>query len=47
VEGRIPRGLQHSHKTCCEKGGYRGRQACMIWRWFSAGILFLDRWTCI
>ena len=25
MEDRIPRGLQHRHKTCCEKGGYRGR----------------------
>jgi len=21
VEDRIPRGLQHCHKTCCKKGG--------------------------
>ena len=30
----IPRGLQHCHEMCCEKGGHRGRQACMIQRWF-------------
>jgi len=34
VEDRIPEELQHHYKTCCEKGGHRGRQACMIWRWF-------------
>ena len=28
VEDGIPRGLQHRHKTCCEKGGHRGKQAC-------------------
>ena len=32
MEDRIPRGLQHCHKTCCEKGGHHGRQACIIWR---------------
>ena len=30
VEDGIPRGLQHHHKTCCEKGGHYGRQACMF-----------------
>jgi len=30
MEDRIPRGLQHCHKTCCEKGGHHGRQACII-----------------
>jgi len=25
MEDRIPRGLQHCHKTCCEKGGHHGR----------------------
>ena len=30
VEDRIPGGLQHCHKTCCEKGGCRGRRACMF-----------------
>ena len=32
MEDRIPRGLQHCHKTCWEKGGPHGRQACIIWR---------------
>jgi len=32
MEDGIPRGLQHHHKTCCEKGGYCRRQACIIWR---------------
>jgi len=32
VKDGIPRGLQHCHKTCCEKGGHHGRQACMFWR---------------
>ena len=31
MEDGIPRGLQHCHKMCCEKGGYRGRWACMFW----------------
>jgi len=35
VENRISGGLQHFHETCCEKGGRRGRQACMVRRWFS------------
>ena len=30
MEDRIPRGLQHRHKTCCEKGGRCGRRACMV-----------------
>ena len=30
MEDKIPRGLQHCPKTYCEKGGYCGRQACMI-----------------
>ena len=37
VEDRIPRWLQHRHKTCCEKDGHCERQACMIWRWFHHG----------
>jgi len=37
MEDRIPGGLQHRHKMCCEKGSRRGRQACMIWRWFHCG----------
>jgi len=32
MENRIPRGLQHCYKTCYEKGGHCGRQACIIWR---------------
>ena len=31
IEDRIPRWLQHCHKTCCEKGGCHERQACIIW----------------
>jgi len=34
MEDRIPKGLQHRHKTCCEKGGRRGRRACMVQKWF-------------
>ena len=30
MEDGIPGGLQHCPKTCCEKGGHCGRQACMI-----------------
>ena len=33
MEDRIPRGLQHYHETCCEKGGYHGRRVCMVQRW--------------
>ena len=29
MEDGIPGGLQHHHEMCCEKGGCRGRQACM------------------
>jgi len=29
MEDRIPRGLQHCHKTCCEKSGHCRRQACI------------------
>jgi len=32
MEDRIPRGLQHCHKMCCEKGGRRGRQAYIVQR---------------
>ena len=32
MEDRIPGGLQHYYKTCCEKGGCHGRQACMFQR---------------
>jgi len=34
MEDGISRGLQHRHETCCEKGGRRGRWACMVQRWF-------------
>ena len=37
MEDRIPRGLQHCHKTCCEKGGRRGRRACRVQRWHHRG----------
>jgi len=33
MEDGIPRRLQHCHETCCEKGGYHGRRACMVQRW--------------
>ena len=32
MEDGIPVWLQHYYKICCEKDGYRGRQACIIWR---------------
>jgi len=32
VEDGISGWLQHYHKTCCEKDGCYGRQACIIWR---------------
>ena len=37
MEDGIPGGLQHHHKTCCEKGGCRGRRACMVRRWHHRG----------
>ena len=37
MEDRIPGGLQHRHKTCCEKDGHRGRWACMVQRWHYRG----------
>ena len=37
MEDRIPRGLQHRHKTCCEKGSCRGRWTCMVRKWFHCG----------
>ena len=50
MEDGIPRGLQHRHKTYCEKGGHHGRQACMVQRWhhhgdvvFRTGGLVYDR----
>ena len=37
MEDGISRGLQHRHETCCEKGGCRGRWACMVQRWHRHG----------
>ena len=37
MEDRISGGLQHRHEMCCEKGGHRGRQACMVRKWFHRG----------
>ena len=37
MEDEIPGGLQHRHKTCCEKGGRRGRRACRVQRWHHRG----------
>ena len=37
MKDRISGGLQYRHKMCCEKGGCRGRQACMVQRWFHYG----------
>jgi len=33
MEDGISGGLQHRHKTCCEKGGHRERRACIVQRW--------------
>ena len=33
MEDGIPGGLQHRHKTCCEKGGCYGRWAYRVQRW--------------
>ena len=53
IEDRIPRGLQHCHETCCEKGGRHERRACMCQRWhhrgdvvFQTGGLVYDNNTC-
>ena len=35
MEDGISGGLQHRHKTCCEKGGHCGRWACMVRKWSS------------
>ena len=50
MEDGIPRGLQHRHKMCCEKGGCHGRQACRVQRWhyrrdvvFQTGGLVYDK----
>ena len=37
MEDGISGGLQHRHKTCCEKGGHHGRRACMVQRWYHHG----------
>ena len=37
MEDGIPGGLQHRHKTCCEKGGCRGRRAYRVQRWHHRG----------
>ena len=37
MEDGIPEGLQHHHKTCCEKDGCYGRQTCMFWRCLHCG----------
>ena len=37
MEDGIPRGLQHRHEMCCEKGGRRGRRACRVQRWHHYG----------
>ena len=37
VEDGIPRGLQHRHEMCCEKGGCHGRWACRVQRWHHRG----------
>ena len=54
MEDGIPGGLQHRHKTCCEKGGPRGRQACMVRKWFHHGDvvsrqvdLYMTNWNSI
>ena len=37
VEDGISGGLQHHHKTCCEKGGCRGRWASRVQSWHHRG----------
>ena len=37
MEDGISGRLQHRHKTCCEKDGRRGRQACRVQRWRHRG----------
>ena len=37
VEDGISGGLQHRHKTCCKKGGRRGRRAYRVQRWHHCG----------
>ena len=38
MEDRIPGGLQHHHKTCCEKGGRCVRRACRFRGGITAGM---------
>ena len=52
MEDRRPGGLQHCHKTCCEKGSHHGRRACMVQRWhhrrdvvFQTGGLVYDKFA--
>ena len=33
MEDGISGRLQHRYEMCCEKGGRRGRRACMVRRW--------------
>ena len=37
MDDGIPGGLQHRHKTCCKKGGRRGRRAYRVQRWHYHG----------
>ena len=37
MEDGIPGGLQHRHKTCCEKGSRCGRRAYRVQRWHHRG----------
>ena len=43
MEDRISGELQHCHKTYCEKGGHRGRQAYRVQRWHHHGDVVF--WT--
>jgi len=43
MEDGIPGGLQHRHKTCCEKGGRCRRWACRVQRWHHRGDVVF--WT--
>jgi len=43
MEDGISGGLQHRHKTCCEKGGRCGRWACRAQRWHHRGDVIF--WT--
>ena len=37
IEDGISKGLQHHHKTCCEKGGHYERRACIVQKWYHYG----------